>query len=58
MTMIEFSNHCFVQLQLEGEQIKRDHSREALIQTERKSHSVQNQLEETKTLLESADRQR
>ena len=46
------------QLQLEGEQIKRDHCREALIQMERKSHSVQNQLEETKTLLESADRQR
>merc|ERR1711976_1088949 len=46
------------QLTLEKEQRDRDKARELLIQSERKSHSVKNELEETKTQLEHADRQR
>merc|ERR1712156_1055443 len=40
------------------EQIMRDKAREGLIQAERNHHAVANQLEETKTQLEHADRQR
>merc|ERR1711890_130130 len=43
---------------LEEEQILRDKAREGLIQAERNHHAVANQLEETKTQLEHADRQR
>merc|ERR1712211_66646 len=43
---------------LEEEQIQRDKAREGLIQAERNHHAVANQLEETKTQLEHADRQR
>jgi len=46
------------QLNLENEQIGRDRAREGLIQAERRSHAVQNELEETKTQLEHADRYR
>jgi len=46
------------QLTLEQEQRERDKAREHLIQSERRSHSVRNELEETKTQLEHADRQR
>merc|ERR1712209_371634 len=43
---------------LEQEQQYRDKAREQLIQSERKAHAVRNELEETKTQLEHADRQR
>ena len=43
---------------LESEQIQRDQGREKLIQAERRSHSITNELEESKTQLELADRQR
>ena len=43
---------------LETEQQYRDKAREQLIQSERKAHAVRNELEETKTQLEHADRQR
>ena len=43
---------------LEGEQQQRDKAREQLIQSERRAHAVRNELEETKTQLEHADRQR
>ena len=43
---------------MEQEQRERDKAREHLIQSERRSHSVRNELEETKTQLEHADRQR
>ena len=43
---------------LELEQIQRDKMREQLIQSERRAHSVQNELEESKTQLEHADRSR
>ena len=43
---------------LEQEQIHRDKAREHLIQAERRSHAIQNELEECKTQLEHADRQR
>ena len=43
---------------LELEQQHRDKAREQLIQSERKAHAVRNELEETKTQLEHADRQR
>eukprot|EP00092_Neocalanus_flemingeri_P038409 GFUD01041816.1.p1 GENE.GFUD01041816.1~~GFUD01041816.1.p1 ORF type:complete len:1588 (+),score=475.81 GFUD01041816.1:64-4764(+) len=43
---------------LEQEQIHRDKAREGLIQAERRSHAVANELEEAKTQLEHADRQR
>ena len=46
------------QLVLEQEQIARDRAREGLIQAERRSHAVGNELEESKTQLELADRQR
>merc|ERR1712240_731543 len=46
------------QVVLEEEQIMRDKAREGLIQAERVSHAVGNELEETKTQLEHADRQR
>jgi hypothetical protein len=46
------------QLVLESEQIQRDQGREKLIQAERRSHSIANELEESKTQLELADRQR
>ena len=46
------------QSNLEEEQIMRDKAREGLIQAERSHHAVANQLEETKTQLEHADRQR
>ena len=46
------------QANLEEEQILRDKAREGLIQAERNHHAVANQLEETKTQLEHADRQR
>merc|ERR1712117_470476 len=46
------------QANLEEEQIMRDKAREGLIQAERNHHAVANQLEETKTQLEHADRQR
>merc|ERR1712168_894898 len=46
------------QVALEGEQISRDKSREELILSERRSHAIKNELEETKTQLEHADRQR
>ena len=46
------------QLVLESEQIQRDQGREKLIQAERRTHSVTNELEESKTQLELADRQR
>ena len=46
------------QMSLEEEQIMRDKAREGLIQAERNHHAVANQLEETKTQLEHADRQR
>jgi len=46
------------QLTLEQEQKERDKARERLIQAERRSHSVRNECEETKTQLEHADRQR
>merc|ERR1711994_1030097 len=46
------------QMSLEEEQIMRDKAREGLIQAERSHHAVANQLEETKTQLEHADRQR
>merc|ERR1711936_673318 len=36
----------------------RDKAREGLIQAERSHHAVRNELEETKTQLEAADRQR
>merc|ERR1711881_79893 len=42
----------------EEEQVQKDKAREGLIQAERTSHAVCNQLEETKTQLEHADRQR
>merc|ERR1719436_1677548 len=43
---------------LEQEQQHRDKAREQLIQSERRAHAVRNELEETKTQLEHADRQR
>merc|ERR1712113_1185062 len=43
---------------LEHEQIIRDKMRENLIQAERRAHAIQNELEETKTQLEHADRSR
>ena len=43
---------------LELEQQHRDKAREQLIQSERKADAVRNELEETKTQLEHADRQR
>merc|ERR1711926_37395 len=43
---------------LEQEQLQKDKGREQLIQAERRSHAVQNELEECKTQLEHADRQR
>merc|ERR1711923_33416 len=43
---------------LEHEQIMRDKMRENLIQSERRAHSLQNELEESKTQLEHADRSR
>merc|ERR1719430_951270 len=46
------------QVNLEEEQILRDKAREGLIQAERNHHAVANQLEEAKTQLEHADRQR
>merc|ERR1712080_365708 len=46
------------QMSLEEEQILRDKAIEGLIQAERNHHAVANQLEETKTQLEHADRQR
>merc|ERR1712051_943015 len=46
------------QLGLESEQHLRDKTRESLIQSERRAHAVRNELEETKTQLEAADRQR
>ena len=46
------------QLVLESEQIARDQGREKLIQAERRAHSITNELEESKTQLELADRQR
>merc|ERR1712168_739895 len=46
------------QVALEGEQISRDKSREELILSERRSHAIKNELEETKTQLKHADRQR
>merc|ERR1711963_371248 len=42
----------------EQEQQHRDKAREQLIQSERRAHAVRNELEETKTQLEHADRQR
>merc|ERR1711902_135067 len=39
-------------------QQQRDKAREQLIQSERRAHAVRNELEETKTQLEHADRQR
>merc|ERR1719209_680705 len=47
-----------MQVTLEQEQVQRDRAREHLIQAERHSHAVQNELEECKTQLEHADRQR
>ena len=43
---------------IEQEQLQRDKAREGLIQAERRSHAVANELEEAKTQLEHADRQR
>merc|ERR1712038_2230818 len=42
----------------EHEQIMRDKMRENLIQSERKAHATQNELEESKTQLEHSDRNR
>merc|ERR1712077_67761 len=47
-----------VQSRLEEEQRAKEVTRDHLIATERKAHSVQNALEEARTLLEQADRAR
>merc|ERR1711962_233150 len=46
------------QAKLEDEQRAKDIARDALIAADRKAHSMQNALEEAKTLLEQADRSR
>merc|ERR1719309_1706453 len=46
------------QAKLEDEQRAKDIARDALIAADRKAHSMQNALEEAKTLLEQADRTR
>merc|ERR1712111_199927 len=46
------------QAKLEDEQRAKDVARDALIAADRKAHSMQNALEEAKTLLEQADRAR
>ena len=46
------------QTHLEDEQRNKEVSRDHLIASERKAHSVQNSLEEARTLLEQADRSR
>merc|ERR1711931_119993 len=46
------------QAKLEDEQRAKDIARDALIAADRKAHSMQNALEEAKTLLEQADRAR
>merc|ERR1712217_806794 len=46
------------QSRLEEEQRAKEVTRDHLIATERKAHSVQNALEEARTLLEQADRAR
>merc|ERR1712102_51178 len=46
------------QAKFEDEQRAKDVARDALIASERKAHSVQNALEEARTLLEQADRAR
>merc|ERR1711997_1228564 len=47
-----------VQTKLEDEQRAKEVSRDQLIASERRAHTVQNALEETRTLLEQADRAR
>ena len=47
-----------VQLKLEDEQKEKDMCRDQLISAERRSHTNQNALEEARTLLDQADRQR
>ena len=43
---------------LEEEQRTKEHARDALVNAERKAHGMQNALEESRTLLEQADRNR
>ena len=45
-------------MQFESEQIAKDKARDYMLNAERRAHSVQNALEETKTMLEQADRSR
>ncbi len=45
-------------MQFEAEQIAKDKARDYMLNAERKAHSVQNALEETKTMLDQADRSR
>ena len=45
-------------MQFEAEQVAKDRARDYMLNAERKAHSSQNALEETKTMLEQADRAR
>ena len=45
-------------LQYENEQLTKDSAREAMLIAERRANSIQNALEEAKTMLEQADRAR
>jgi len=45
-------------MQFEAEQVAKEKARDYMLNAERKAHSVQNALEETKTMLEQADRAR
>merc|ERR1711923_93459 len=45
-------------MQFEAEQMAKDKARDYMLNAERKAHSVQNALEETKTMLDQADRSR
>ena len=45
-------------MQFEAEQVAKEKARDYMLNAERKAHSAQNALEETKTMLEQADRAR
>ena len=45
-------------LQFEAEQMAKDRARDYMLNAERRAHAAQNALEETKTMLEQADRAR